>query len=173
MSEVTRMSGFWSNIFSRNPKKESTLDLLETIPVFEELNSRELRAVERILYRRTFSPGEIIFRQGDPGVGMYILGEGEVEIRSEPDQTVLTTLGVGSFFGEVSLLNEVPRSATAVASTECVLWGFFRPELMDLIERWPKLGVKILLHLAQIAGKRLVAVDVELRDMRTRDSEGR
>ncbi|MCZ6706051.1 MAG: cyclic nucleotide-binding domain-containing protein [Bacteroidetes bacterium] len=167
------MSGFWSNIFSRNPKKESTLDLLETIPVFEELNSRELQAVERILYRRTFSPGEIIFRQGDPGVGMYILGEGEVEIRSEPDQTVLTILGVGSFFGEVSLLNEVPRSATAAASTECVLWGFFRPELMDLIERWPKLGVKILLHLAQIAGKRLVAVDVELRDMRTRDSEGR
>lgn len=167
------MSGFWSNIFSRNPKKESTLDLLETIPVFEELNSRELQAVERILYRRTFSPGEIIFRQGDPGVGMYILGEGEVEIRSEPDQTVLTTLRVGSFFGEVSLLNEVPRSATAAASTECVLWGFFRPELMDLIERWPKLGVKILLHLAQIAGKRLVAVDVELRDMRTRDSEGR
>ena len=167
------MSGFWSNIFSRNPKKESTLDLLETIPVFEELNSRELQAVERILYRRTFSPGEIIFRQGDPGVGMYILGEGEVEIRSEPDQTVLTTLRVGSFFGEVSLLNEVPRSATAAASTECVLWGFFRPELMDLIERWPKLGVKILLHLAQIAGKRLVAVDVELRDMRIRDSEGR
>jgi len=164
------MSGFWSNIFARDPKKDSTLELLETIPIFEELNLRELRAVERILYRRTFSPDEIIFSQGDPGVGMYILGEGEVEIRSEPDQTVLTTLRVGSFFGEVSLLNEVPRSATAAASTECVLWGFFRPELMDLIERWPKLGVKILLHLAQIAGRRLVAVDVELRDMRTRET---
>ena len=165
------MSGFWSNIFSKLEAKSSIAELLKAIPVFADLNANEIRDVERILYRRTYAPGEVIFNQGDPGVGMYIVGEGEVEIRTEPENDVLTTLGEGAFFGEVSLLNEVPRSATARAHSPCVLWGFFRPELMDLIERKPRLGVKILLHLAQITGRRLVAVDVELRDLRSQDTQ--
>jgi CRP-like cAMP-binding protein len=165
------MSGFWSNIFSRTEQAVSTSELLGRVPIFSDLNESELKAVEWILYRRSFSPGELIFHQGDPGVGMYIVAEGEVEIRSEPDEKVLTTLGAGAFFGEVSLLNEVPRSATARAKTACVLWGFFRPELMDLIERKPRLGVKILLPLAQIAGRRLVAVDVELRHLKKNGEE--
>ena len=160
------MSGFWSNIFSRSDQAEPTSELLGRVPIFSELNDGELKSVERILYRRSFPSGELIFHHGDPGVGMYIIAEGEVEIRSEPEEKVLATLGSGAFFGEVSLLNEVPRSATARAKTSCVLWGFFRPELMDLIERKPRLGVKILLALAQIAGRRLVAVDVELRHVK-------
>jgi CRP-like cAMP-binding protein len=165
------MSGFWSNIFSRQDTEESTIDLLGSVPVFKELNKRELTVVEKILYRRTYAPGEVIFNQGDPGVGMYIIAEGDVQIHSQPDGRVLTTLSAGAFFGEVSLLNEVPRSATATAHSASVLWGFFRPELMDLIERKPRLGVKILLPLAQIAGRRLVAVDVELRDLKRREAE--
>jgi len=160
------MSGFWSNIFSRSDSEASTVELLGAVPVFSDLNKRELAVVEKILYRRTYAPGENVFNQGDPGVGMYIIAEGDVQIRSQPDDRVLTTLSAGAFFGEVSLLNEVPRTATATAHTACVLWGFFRPELMDLIERRPRLGVKILLPLAQIAGRRLVAVDVELRELK-------
>jgi len=167
------MSSFWSNIFSRSDTRDSTVDLIAAVPVFSELNARELKAVERILYHRTYLPGEVIFRQGDPGVGMYIVAEGEVEIRTEPDDELLTSLSVGSFFGEVSLLNEVPRSATALAHTPCVLWGFFRPELLDLIERKPRLGVKILLPLARITGRRLVAVDFELRDVRSRGADNK
>ncbi len=157
------MSGFWSNIFKRPDQGDATLRLLASVPVFAELSTRELRSVERILYRRTYAASEVVFKQGDPGVGMYIIAEGEVQIRSEPGGQVLTTLKQGAFFGEIALLNEIPRSASAVATVPSVLWGFFQPELMDLLERRPSLGIKILLPIAQIAGERLVAVDGELR----------
>lgn len=164
------MSGFWSNIFTPSDEDDSTLALLASVPVFGELSGKELKAVERILYRRTYTARETIFSQGDPGVGMYIIAEGEVEIRAEPEGKVLTMLSEGAFFGEIALLNDDPRSATAVAASPCVLWGFYQPELIDLLERKPRLGVKILFSVAQITGKRLVAVDEELRRYKNSDS---
>ena len=157
------MSGFWSNIFTPSDRDDSFLALLSSVPVFTDLSRKELKAVERILYRRTYTASETIFAQGDPGMGMYIIAEGDVEIRSEPENKVLTTLSKGSFFGEIALLNDDPRSATAIAKNPATLWGFFQPELIDLLERNSRLGVKILFSVARITGKRLVALDGELR----------
>ncbi len=154
-----RMESFWRNLFRRKASSEVPLDLLREIPVFAELSPRELAAITRILYRRQYAEGEVIFHQGDPGGGMYIVVEGTVTITYEPTGRCLATLKPGDSFGEISLLNETPRSATAEAAVPCTVYGFFRPELLGLLERDPRLGVKVLLPLAQIAGRRLINTD--------------
>ncbi len=159
------MDSFWANIFKRKSDQQGTRQLLREIPLFARLSNRELDAIEAILYRRRYRAGETIFRQGEPGVGMYIVAEGVVSIIYEPTSNVLTELKHGDFFGEIALLNETPRSATAQAKTACTLLGFFQPELLDMLDRNPRLAVKVLLPLAQIAGQRLIDADKKLLRM--------
>ena len=61
----------------------------------------------------------------------------------------------GDFLGEVALLDAGPRSATAIARTNSTLLGFFQPDLFDLIDRNPRLGVKVVLSVARHIGLRL------------------
>ncbi|HUI64188.1 MAG TPA: cyclic nucleotide-binding domain-containing protein [Bacteroidota bacterium] len=134
-------------------------DTLRSIPIFSELGRRELAAVERILHKREYQAGEIIFRQDEPGLGMYIIESGRVSIRSDDAIDKMTELGDGEFFGELPLLDGGSRSASAIAKTACRIFGFFQPDLFGLIERDPRLGVKIVLSLAAIIGMRLRAAN--------------
>ncbi len=159
------VDSFWGNIFKREDQ-EDTYTLLKKLPLFSTLSRREMAAVERIMYRRDYRAEEVVFRQGEPGMGMYIVEYGCVEIVYEPAGQVLAELGEGDFFGEIALLNETPRSATARAKTVCSLWGLFRPEVLDLLERDPRMGVKLLMPLAQIAGQRLIRADEQMQELR-------
>jgi len=148
---------FWRNIFRRKDKDDGLKPLLRRTPLFSNLSDRELEKVERIVHRRTYSGGEVIFRQGDVGVGMYVIKSGGVDIvyRADGLTQKLAHLEAGDFFGEMALLDESPRSASAVACGPTEAIGFFRPDLLDLVERAPRLGVKILLNLAQLIAIRL------------------
>jgi CRP/FNR family cyclic AMP-dependent transcriptional regulator len=137
----------------------STIQLLSRVPIFEELSRRELAAIERILHEREYVQDEIIFRAGEPGMGMYIVQKGKVAIISEPHDQQLYEMENGDFFGEVALLDEGPRSATAIARTSCTVFGFFQPDLFELIHRDPRLGLKIVLRLAKHVGSRLRQAD--------------
>ncbi len=165
------MDSFWDNIF-RQTDETSVHTLLREIPLFDELSRGELSAVESILHRREYDPGEILFRQGNPGVGMYIIQEGTIEIVYEPTDDTLATLSNGDFFGELALLNETPRSATAVARTESVLYGLFRPDLLGLVERDPSLGVQLLLRMSQVISERLIQTNEQVQELRERLHEG-
>lgn len=150
------MNALWQNIF-RNRRKTAlpVRDIIRAVPLFEGLSARELQMVERILHDRQYRMGEPVFIQGDPGVGMYVIAEGTVEISDSHCPAPLAELQQGDFFGELSLMDDSPRSASAVARTECRLLCIFRPDLMDLINRYPRLGVNILLRLAGTIGERL------------------
>ena len=159
------MNVLWSNIFKSRAGadgEQHIADILKRIPVFEDLSRRELAAVERILHKREYQEGEFIFHQGEPGVGMYIIHHGKVEIVHEPGKKVLAELGDGEFFGELALLDESPRSASAMAMVPSKILGFFQPDLFGLIERDPKLGVKIVLRLASSIGERLRRANEQL-----------
>ena len=146
-------------------KKVRFRDTLRSIPIFSELGRRELAAVERILHKREYSAGEVIFRQDEPGLGMYIIETGRVSILTDDALNNMTELGDGEFFGELPLLDGGSRSATAVAKTACRIFGFFQPDLFALIERDPRLGVKIVLSLAAIIGMRLRAVNERVQTL--------
>ena len=71
----------------------------------------------------------------------------------------------GDFFGELALLDDAPRSASAAAVTPCVMFGFAQPDLFGIIERNPHLGVKIVTMLAKIIGERLRATNEQLNQI--------
>jgi len=172
----TTMDFLWANIFRRrNNEHEDPRKLLQKVPLFAELTGSELREFVRIAHARTYRPGEVIFFEGEPGVGMYVIRNGEVEIRKagadSDEELLLARLKDGDFFGELALLDDSPRSASAVAVTPTELIGIFRPDLLGLFERKPRLGNKVLLKLADMIGQRLKATNAELQKLRDRLKE--
>lgn len=160
------MNVIWSNVFklrSEGTGQTQITEILKKIPVFEDLTKRELGAIERILHKREYRQDELIFREGEPGVGMYIIESGKVRIVTETGKRTLAELAEGEFFGELALLDESPRSATAVAIQPSIILGFFQPDLFGLIERNPQLGVKIVLRLARSIGERLRRANEQLQ----------
>lgn len=145
-------------IFGKRKQAENILSILKQVPIFFELSPRELAEVEKIVHRRKYKKGEAVIRMGDPGLGMYIIAKGAVDIVEEntkEGRRFLAHLSDGAFFGDLALLDESPRSATAIASDESQVIGFFRPDFLDLLNRKPKLGIKVLLALARVVGERL------------------
>lgn len=102
---------------------------------------------------------------------MYIIQEGTIEILYEPTDSTLAELTDGDFFGELSLLNETPRSATAIARTDSVLYGLFRPDLLDLVEQDPSLGVQILLRMGRVLSERLIKTNEQVKQLREQLAE--
>jgi CRP-like cAMP-binding protein len=168
MSEEKAFSAtaIWKNLFAVDKvKKGSTEDLLSKVPAFSELTTKELKEVAAIVHKREYRSNEPVFAQGDPGLGMYIIQNGEVAITisgKDGSERELVALGDGDFFGEIALLDESPRSANARCKTDCLLIGFFRPDLFELIEKKASLGLKIILKLAEIVAQRLRETDKEL-----------
>jgi CRP/FNR family transcriptional regulator, cyclic AMP receptor protein len=152
------MTDFRARVFGYRRKAapgEDLLIVLERIPIFQDLSKRELEAVVRILHRREYVPDEVIIRQDEPGLGMYIIQNGKAAVVTEPGNIQLSLLSDGDFFGEVALLDETPRSATVVARAHSTVFGFFQSDLFSLIERDPRFGVKIVVRVAKILGDRL------------------
>lgn len=154
-----KQTHYWKNPFKNNSSKsEDELDFLSSVPIFDSLSKRQKIKLQNIIHIRSYEKGEIVFRQGDPGVGLYIVKDGEVDVYNEYSNLTcskITSLHHGDFFGETSLLNETPRSATIVSGKPSVLWGLFKPDLLNLIDSDPKLGVRLIFRLSQIVAERL------------------
>ena len=164
---------FWSNsIFKRD--KSDVLHLLKSVPIFESLESKELSKISKILHQRDWEIGELIVEEGRPGMGMHIILKGVVEIRevSGVHNTIqLAKLGAGDFFGEQALLDDSPRTATVTAVETCTTFGFFRPDMLEIVESDPRLGLKIVTHLAQMLSIRLRHTNVLLKQVVAKSTE--
>jgi CRP/FNR family transcriptional regulator, cyclic AMP receptor protein len=138
-------------------KEGDILPVLRTIPIFEGLGFNDLKKIELIVHKRTFMPNEIIFYERQPGAGMYIIKRGLIKLTKtvNEERVKISELKDGEFFGEMSLLDDYPRSAEATAVEKTEALGIFRPDLFDLIESNPKLGYKILLRLSKRLASRL------------------
>ena len=163
-------SSYWNNIFEKNGKHQINLDyVLKKVPFFSQLKKSELLEFKRIFHHRYFKKGEIIFFEGEPGAGMYVIENGKIGIYKNFDDNSKEELAVlqsGEFFGEMALLDESARSATAVALDNTSVLGLFRHDLFNLINRKPKLGNKILLKLAQMLAERLRLSNDELQEVK-------
>lgn len=157
----------WGNVFKKNvSQKETTIAILKRVPLFKGMRKSELLEFEKLLHHRKYKADETVFYEGEPGVGMYIVQEGTIAIykdKTKEGREELAELSRGEFFGELALLDESPRSATAVAKEESITLGLFRPDLLELIERKPRLGNKLLFELAHLIGERLKHTNEELQ----------
>lgn len=152
----------WLDLFSRKSESEITvLSTLKSNQLFMKLTPREMTYVSKIVHMRHYEPGEPVFKQYEKGLGMYMIAKGAVEIKVRtPDnpehELQVTTLSVGSFFGELALVDtDNKRTASAYAQGPTTLIGFFKPDLIEIMERKPETGVKILLQLSKVLGRRL------------------
>ncbi len=107
-------------------------NILARTPMFEQLSGRERKSLATLGVQRSFEPGAVVVRQGDQGVGLYVVLRGAVRVTQHAlDGTSheLATLGDGQIFGEMALLDERPRSATVTAIEPTVtlvipIWDF-------------------------------------------------
>lgn len=157
---MTRHPHFlWTDLFKREKSSQRSIaKILQENVLFCTLTTRELSYLSSLVYERVYQPGEPVFQQYDRGLGMYVIIKGRIAIKTESPQgeTLITTLSEGSFFGEIALVdpNNV-RTASAVSVERSILVGFFKPDLMEIIERKPTIGVKILYQLSTVLGRRL------------------
>lgn len=157
------MKTLWDNLFHRQSNVAHAFDILKDNILFKDLNDSELALVYKIMNARDFKAGELIFRQGDTGVGMYIILSGSVSIfleelleNQEIRRNYITKLTCGDFFGESSLVIEKGyRSASVIAKEDCHLLSFFYPDLKEIISKHPKTGNKVLMRLGEVLGTRL------------------
>ncbi len=155
-------SSVWSNIFNTPTEKSDLEKSLQAIPMFKELSKKDLSLVSKLINNRSYIAGEYIFSQGDPGLGLYIIRNGEVTIKkftSENEGLLLATLFKGDFFGELALIDGEKRSASAIAKTDTKIAVIFKPDLDEFIEKYPQKGIKILKGVLQIITYRLRKMD--------------
>jgi signal transduction histidine kinase len=108
----------------------------------EELSKRECAA-----HFREFRAGETIFAAGDVGEGLYVIESGRVQIAATDERTELRPLaiiGPGDFFGEMAVLDDAPRSATATAEADTKAFYLGRDELLQLLKRHPGLALTLI-----------------------------
>lgn len=142
-------------VFSRRPASENAA-FFKRISLFETLVPKDLEALSGIAHERSYLKDEIVFDEGEEGLGIYFIKEGEISIeKRDGSNRRLALLTKGEFFGELALLDGVPRSATAVASQPSVLLGIFRPDFMNLVQDHRRVGIELSLALARLTAKRL------------------
>jgi len=95
---------------------------------------------------KSYAAGQVVFKAGDPGDSMYIITEGEVEVRD--GSTVLDTIGAGSIVGELALIDDTPRSASVLAKTDCRLVPVDRRRFEFMVQETPFFALTVMKVLA-------------------------
>lgn len=134
------------------PKSPSNLtlrDLLRRVTYFESCKDLELRQLIEYGYRQLFPAGQVVCLENEPGDSFYIILTGSVEVFSERAQKYIATLHDGEFFGEMSLLLGIPRSATVRTLSDTILFIVDRNDLQKLLEEHQGLADQIAQTLSQ------------------------
>jgi CRP/FNR family cyclic AMP-dependent transcriptional regulator len=128
-------------------------ELAAGVPLFTGLSGPEVQAICGRMIPRKFKAGDMIVHQDDEeGQTFFIIASGAVHVciyTGEGKQSILATLHRGQFFGEMSLLDREPRSASVVAARECELFMLYRREFLDLLQRYPKMTVQMLTEMSR------------------------
>ena len=135
------------------------LGTLRQLALFSALSRSELRVVDGLLHKRGFLQGEIIFDEGEEGQALHVVITGRVLIcrQGEPESGRVTEIEAGVAFGELALLENVPRALQARAAEDCVLASLARSDFESLLDTHAVIASKILLQLARHLGRLLRA----------------
>ncbi len=107
-------------------------EIINRVDLFTSLSAAERARVADACARRVYQPGEVICREGDHGTTAYVVGSGEVEVEAGTPPVRVARMGSGTYFGEMSLLTGMPRTATVRARTLCEILELGRPVFMRL-----------------------------------------
>jgi CRP/FNR family cyclic AMP-dependent transcriptional regulator len=142
------------------------------ITIFDGLSDEELRELTSVTRRRSFRSGEVIFHRDDPGQVMYVIKEGKVKIcLISPDgqEISLVVFGKGDYFGELALLDGLPRSADAIALERVECYTLQRSDFHNAIMKSPKIAIRVM----EILCERLRKTDQQVEELIFIDVYGR
>ncbi len=126
-------------------------DLIRKVPFFQNADENLMRDLVMILRPRVFLPDTKIIEKDEMGTCMYIVSSGKVDILSDDEESVITTLGEGSFVGEMALVLERPRSATVKTVGYCDLYVLEKEDFDTVLVGYPEFA----LHIQKIVADRI------------------
>ena len=142
------------------------------VNIFNGLSDEEISELASAARRRTFRSGEVIFHRDDPGQVMYVIKEGKVKIcLISPDgqEISLVVFGQGDHFGELALLDGLPRSADAIAMERVECYTLQRSDFHNAIMKHPKIAIRVM----EVLSERLRKTDQQVEDLIFLDVYGR
>ena len=119
--------------------------LLKNSDIFEQISTDDLRFVADALEERVYLIGDVVFEKDDRGDNMYVIVSGKIGISLDKNtDDYVATMSAGECFGEMNLLDDLPRSASAIVIEDATVLELSRPELRGLIMSYPELGLGML-----------------------------
>lgn len=175
--EISVLRYFWQSNPIMGKKVDSIPRFLRKIEVLKNFTENELRILAKFLHLRRFNAGDIIFNQGELGVGFYLIYSGYTDIvvpdadTSETDMekraSHVLTLEKYDYFGELALLQQnSTRSAMAISRQGCELIGLFKPDVDQLINIYPLIAAKLLQSVSLIVANRLFSITREVQQLK-------
>jgi CRP/FNR family transcriptional regulator, cyclic AMP receptor protein len=123
------------------------------VPLFSGLTKNELEPLCKVMHTRSYACGEVVvFQNDEDSRTLYIILTGVVHvavITSEGKNTILATLRRGDFFGEMSLFDNEPRSASVIAAQNCDVVVLYRRDFFDILERYPKIALHLITEMSR------------------------
>jgi len=137
---------------------DALIEMLQKTPLWSGLTKQDLKLIAKLSQERKFESGHAIVTKGEAGIGFYLILEGAVEVRS--DGKTLSKLGPGQFFGEMSIIDNQPRSADVVATEASRVLILSAWSFKTLISDNPKIALKMMQEFV----RRLRTTDKSLSD---------
>lgn len=148
------------------------INFLRNVSIFEELPERDLEKIAKLGTRKVFSKGNVILMEDEIGSALFIIINGKVKV-SRLDETgrevILSILGAGEVFGEMSLLDGMKRSATVSAIMDTEVLIIYRDDFLNLLNKHPQIAISLLKELTQ----RLRKANMQIKSLSLKDAEGR
>jgi diguanylate cyclase (GGDEF)-like protein len=145
-----------------------SIKFLKKVEIFSLLTDEELHVIVGFLRTVNVGAGEILFREGDEGHELYIMKSGKIRVAiALPDghEKDITEFVTGDFFGEMSIFENAPRSATCTAQVDSSLYYLRRRDFYSLVKNHPSLAIKLMYRMSNITTRRLRSTGEFLSDM--------
>lgn len=119
---------------------------LSKVPLFSGCSQKDLQTIARVVKDIDHDEGTVIAREGEPGIGLFVIADGTAEVTIGGARKA--SLGPGEFFGEIALLDGGPRTATVTATSDVKLLGLTEWVFRGLMQEHPSIAVKTLQAMA-------------------------
>ena len=138
--------------WAEDPEQARRAPLLARSPLFAGLPRRLLARLGTRFLEKAYHPGELVFQEGDPGRALFVVVEGAVEITQATAQGeyVLRTLGPGDAFGELALIDDFPRSASARVAAPAQLLILYKTDFDALMDTNARITIVVMRNLARL-----------------------
>ncbi len=147
-------------------------NFLRNVPIFAELGDKELEKITKLGTRQKYKRGNVVVLERESGASLFAIVSGKVKVvrtDEEGREVILSMFGPGEFFGEMSLLDGMARSASVVALTKAELFMIHRRDFLESLHEFPSIAIALLAEMAM----RLRKADMQIKSLSLKDAAGR